>query len=114
MLIEGLGALPLASRPQAAACAWGPHISSKLKKMYTDMNSPEGHSKLLSDWRKVWVVTNDDRNLTGQFAGFQSYEQIIQTMVQFADQYCNSFDFAVIKYAPIHLVALGELCNSML
>ncbi len=38
---------------------------------HTQTHPPEGHTKLLRNWRQVWVVTNDDRNLTAQLSCFE-------------------------------------------
>ena len=55
--------------------------SIQLKLSWTGIMIPEGYAKLLSDWRQIWVVTNDHWDLTVQLACFQPYEQIIQAVV---------------------------------
>lgn len=46
---------------------------------------PEGYTKLLSNWCQVWVIADDDRNLTAQLSCLEPDQQIIQAMIQFAD-----------------------------
>jgi len=50
-----------------------------------DKTSPESYTKLLSDWRQIWVIANDDRHLTAQLSCLEPDQQIIEAMVQFAD-----------------------------
>ena len=76
-----------------------------------DMNKittfvPEGDPKLLSNWRQIWVITDDDWNMAAELASLEAYEQIVQAVIKLADQQRHTLDLAVVEHAPCHVIAL--------